>query len=103
MAAHDMTRASLISVQVVFATPKVQVIMDLALEEGASIAEAISASGLCTRFPEIDCENLQAGVWGKIRSRDDPLREGDRVEIYRELKADPKDARRSRASAQKKR
>jgi putative ubiquitin-RnfH superfamily antitoxin RatB of RatAB toxin-antitoxin module len=98
-----MTKANLISVQVVFATPQTQVIMDLALKEGASIAEAIFTSGICVRFPEIDPDTLQAGVWGKIRSRDYPLREGDRVEIYRELKADPKDARRSRASAEKKR
>lgn len=97
-----MTKVTLISVQVAFATPRTQVIIDLALKAGASIAEAIIASGICARFPEIDPETLQAGVWGKIRSRDYPLREGDRVEIYRELKADPKDARRSRASAEKK-
>ena len=97
-----MIKASLIAVQVVFATPQAQVIMDVAVKEGTSIAEAICTSGICAQFPEIDPETLQAGVWGKIRSRDYPLREGDRVEIYRDLKADPKDARRSRASAQKK-
>ena len=97
-----MTKANLISVQVVFAIPQTQVIMDVAVKEGASIAEAISTSGLCVRFPEIDPDTLQAGVWGKVRNRDYPLREGDRVEIYRALKADPKDARRSRASAAKK-
>jgi putative ubiquitin-RnfH superfamily antitoxin RatB of RatAB toxin-antitoxin module len=98
-----MTKSRLISVQVAFATPQTQVIMDLALKEGASIAEAILASGICARFPELDPDALQAGVWGKVRSRDFPLREGDRVEIYRVLKVDPKDARRSRASAGKKR
>jgi putative ubiquitin-RnfH superfamily antitoxin RatB of RatAB toxin-antitoxin module len=98
-----LTRSKLISVQVVFATPESQVIMDLVLKEGASIAEAIFTSGICARYPEIDPDTLQAGVWGKIRSRDYTLREGDRVEIYRELKADPKDARRSRASVEKKR
>jgi putative ubiquitin-RnfH superfamily antitoxin RatB of RatAB toxin-antitoxin module len=98
-----VTKASLISVQVVFATPETQVIMDLALKEGASIIDAIFTSGICARFPEINPDTLQAGVWGRIRSRDYRLREGDRVEIYRELKADPKDARRSRASAEKKR
>ena len=98
-----MTKVTLISVQVAFATPQTQVVIDLALQGGTSIAEAIFASGICARFPEIDPESLQAGVWGKIRSRDYLLREGDRVEIYRELKADPKDARRSRASAEKKR
>jgi putative ubiquitin-RnfH superfamily antitoxin RatB of RatAB toxin-antitoxin module len=97
-----MIRANLIAVQVVFATPQAQVIMDVAVKEGTSIGEAICTSGICAQFPEIDPETLQAGVWGKIRSLDYPLREGDRVEIYRDLKADPKDARRSRASAQKK-
>jgi uncharacterized protein len=98
-----MTSSNSISVQVVFASPQTQVIVDLALKEGASIAEAILTSGICARFPEIDPDTLQAGVWGKIRSRDHPLRDGDRVEIYRELKADPKDARRDRASAEKNR
>ena len=98
-----MTRVTLISVQVAFATPPTQVVIDLVLQEGTSIAEAIFASGICAQFPEIDPETLPAGVWGKIRSRDYMLREGDRVEIYRELKADPKDARRSRATAEKKR
>jgi putative ubiquitin-RnfH superfamily antitoxin RatB of RatAB toxin-antitoxin module len=98
-----MIKVNLISVQVVFATRQTQMIMDVVLKEGASIAEAIFTSGLCARFPEIDPEALQAGVWGKIRNRDYQLREGDRVEIYRELKADPKNARRNRASAEKKR
>ena len=98
-----MTKVTLISVQVSFATPQTQVVIDLALNAGASIAEAILTSGICARFPELDPETLQAGVWGKIRGRDYPLREGDRVEICRELKADPKDARRSRASAEKQR
>jgi putative ubiquitin-RnfH superfamily antitoxin RatB of RatAB toxin-antitoxin module len=98
-----MTKDKMISVQVAVATPRTQVIMDLALNEGASIADAILTSGICSRFPEIDPDTLQAGVWGKARSPDYLLREGDRVEIYRILKADPKDARRSRASARKKR
>jgi putative ubiquitin-RnfH superfamily antitoxin RatB of RatAB toxin-antitoxin module len=98
-----VTGPKLILVQVVFATPQTQATVDLLLNEGASIAQAIAASGLCARFPEIDSDALRAGVWGKVRSRDDPLREGDRVEIYRELKADPKVARRRRASAEKKR
>jgi putative ubiquitin-RnfH superfamily antitoxin RatB of RatAB toxin-antitoxin module len=97
-----MTEDKLISVQVAFATPQTQLVFDLALNAGASIAEAILTSGICARFPELDLETLQAGVWGKIRSRSYPLREGDRVEIYRVLKADPKDARRSRASTEKK-
>ena len=96
-----MTSSNSISVQVAFASSRKQVIVDLSLKEGASIAEAILESGICARFPEIGPDTLQAGVWGKIRSRDYPLRDGDRVEIYRELKADPKDARRDRASAKK--
>ena len=64
---------------------------------GATVADAIAASGLETAFA-IDVSNLAVGVWSKLVARDAPLTNGDRVEIYRPLTADPKEARRRRAS-----
>lgn len=63
---------------------------------GATIREAIAASGLLASFPELSIEEGMVGVWYRVRPLDAPLREGDRVEIYRPLRADPKQARRER-------
>lgn len=68
----------------------------LELPVGATLAEAIQASGLLQRHPGIDLAVLRTGIWGKVRPLDAPLRERDRVEIYRPLQVDPKEARRLR-------
>ena len=75
-------------------------VIDLELGEGASIADAIGQSGIRTHFPDAELESMRVGVWGKARNRDYgnyKLRHGDRVEIYRDMVADPKNARRTRA------
>ncbi len=77
-------------------------VIDLEAPEGASITDVIALSGICSQCPEIDLTAVQAGVWGKVRRRDFKLRAGDRVEILRALKADPKEARRNRSSNGKK-
>jgi len=64
---------------------------------GSSALDAIRASGLLERFAEIDISTQSIGVWGRSRSLETGLRAGDRVEIYRALAADPKEARRLRA------
>ena len=68
----------------------------LTLAAGATVGDALHASGLLDRHPDIDLSTQAVGVWGKLRSLDDDLRDGDRVEIYRPLKVDPKEARRLR-------
>lgn len=69
---------------------------ELTLPAGATVHDALQASGLLARHPDIDLATHKVGVWGRLRPLDAPLREGDRVEVYRPLKVDPKEARRQR-------
>jgi len=70
--------------------------VQLDLPAGATVRDALNRSGLLQRFAEIDPVAPRAGIWGKLRGLDDALRESDRVEIYRPLLVDPKEARRLR-------
>ena len=87
-----------IRVEVVFAMPERQVLVEVSLEPDASVADAIEASGIEREFPGQHLEALPVGIWGKPASRAAALRDGDRVEIYRPLVIDPKEARRRRAT-----
>jgi putative ubiquitin-RnfH superfamily antitoxin RatB of RatAB toxin-antitoxin module len=84
-------------VEVVYALPERQVLLELEVEEGTSARQAIERSGILRQFPQIDLARDGIGVFGKVVPLDAPLRDGDRVEIYRPLLADPKQARRERA------
>jgi putative ubiquitin-RnfH superfamily antitoxin RatB of RatAB toxin-antitoxin module len=86
-----------IGVQVCFAGPEAQVLRDLEVPAGASVEDAIRKSGLLRDIPEIDLRNCKVGVYGKLKTLDAPVREHDRIEIYRPLLADPKETRRKRA------
>ncbi|MBW8830827.1 MAG: RnfH family protein [Burkholderiales bacterium] len=70
--------------------------VSLSLPAGATVLDALRESGLIERHPEVDPAQVKLGVWGKLRLPGDSLREGDRVEVYRPLKVDPKEARRQR-------
>lgn len=79
--------------------------MDLSVLElpaGSTVAQALQASGLLLRHPEIVGQGLQAGVWGRRQPLEAALRDRDRVEVYRPLRVDPKEARRQRYRGQKK-
>lgn len=88
----------MLDVEVAYAKPDQQVIVALKMPEGATAEQAVSASGMLERFPEIDRANLKTGVFGNVCKLDHPLKQGDRVEIYRPLLHDPKEARRQRAA-----
>jgi putative ubiquitin-RnfH superfamily antitoxin RatB of RatAB toxin-antitoxin module len=75
----------------------------LNLPPGSTVGEAIRACGLLARCPEIDLANNRVGIFGRLVQLDTPLRAGDRVEIYRPLNSDPKEARRRRATAGRRR
>ena len=92
-----------IRVEVVYALPARQVVKTLALPAGTSIESAIRASGLLEEFPEIDLTVNRTGIFGEFAGLDESLQGGERVEIYRALIADPKETRRRRAQAKKKR
>ena len=86
-----------IHVQVCYAKPERQLLRDLSVPEGTTLQEAIERSGVLQEAPEIDLSACRAGICGKLKALDTVLREHDRVEIYRPLIADPKEARRRRA------
>lgn len=90
----------MIEVEVAYALPKEQRIIPLRVEEGCTLYQAALRSGIAEEFPEIDLERAPMGIFGKA-ARDphsQTLRAGDRVEIYRPLKLDPKAARAQRAA-----
>ncbi|MGZ8216110.1 RnfH family protein [Methylomagnum sp.] len=84
-------------VEVAYAKPEVQVIVPLEMAEGATADAAIQASGLLGKFPEIELADQKIGIFSKPCALNQVLRTGDRVEVYRPLIADPKEARRQRA------
>jgi putative ubiquitin-RnfH superfamily antitoxin RatB of RatAB toxin-antitoxin module len=92
----------LIQVEVAYATPQEQAILSVRLEAAGTVRQAIELSGILTRFPEINLDVNKVGIFSKAHGLDDALREGDRVEIYRPLLADPKAARKQRAAEGKK-
>ncbi len=89
---------TLIAVEVAYANPEQQEIVALELPEGVTVEQAIQASGLLERFPEIAATDLNVGIFGRVCKLEQPLRQADRVEIYRPLLHDPKEARRQRAA-----
>lgn len=88
-----------IKVEVVYALPDNQMVLPVTLEPGATIGDAIEASGLASRVPEIDLQVNKVGVFGKVSKLDHELWDGDRVEVYRPLIADPKAAKKKKKSA----
>lgn len=85
-------------VEVVYALPLHQDCSEVELPSGATLAQAIEASGVLARHPQIDLATTKVGIWGRRAHCADLLRDGDRVEIYRPLRADPKEIRRQRAA-----
>lgn len=90
-------RPSTIKIEVAYALPERQALIALEVEEGATVGQAIGRSGILSNFPEIELARERLGVFGKRVEINTPLRDGDRVEIYRPLVADPKQVRRERA------
>ena len=99
-----MADVDLISVEVAYALPYKQKIIELLVEPGTTALQAVERSGIVNYFPEIDMSTLKLGIFGQSlgnKGQDAAaahiLHQGDRVEIYRPLISDPKDARRKRA------
>jgi putative ubiquitin-RnfH superfamily antitoxin RatB of RatAB toxin-antitoxin module len=90
-----------VRVEVAFARPDEQVLLELELAAGATVRDAVRASGLVERFPEIDPDEGPFGIFSRACGPGRVLRAGDRVEIYRPLQVDPKEARRLRAARRK--
>lgn len=90
----------MITIEVAYATPKRQLILSVDVSTGTTMVEAVRASGILREFPEIDLASVKMGVWGKTEK--DPatriMQTGERIEVYRPLLIDPKEARKNRAS-----
>jgi putative ubiquitin-RnfH superfamily antitoxin RatB of RatAB toxin-antitoxin module len=86
-----------ITVEVVYAAPARQVLLTLQVEAGCTAGEAIERSGIREEFPGLTVDPAAVGIFSRKVPLDHPLIEGDRVEIYRPLVADPKETRRRRA------
>jgi len=88
-----------IRVQVCYPLPGRPLLRELALAEGSTLRDAVHASGLLREpgLEELDIDACPVGIFGRKKTPDTVLREGDRVEVYRPLVADPKEARRRRA------
>ncbi len=87
----------LIIIEVSYALPAQQVIIALNLPKGTTVEQAITASKLLDLYPDIKQTGLNVGIFGSVCKPDTLLKTGDRVEIYRPLHHDPKEARRQRA------
>ncbi|MCL2893116.1 RnfH family protein [Brenneria tiliae] len=91
-----------IRVEVVYALPERQYLRTVTLAEGSSVEQAIAASGLLELRADIDLQTNKVGIYSRTVKLSDILNDGDRVEIYRPLIADPKELRRQRAERAKK-
>ena len=85
-------------VEVAYVAPSRQEIIEVLAPPGATIEDVIRRSGILERFPEIDLARNRVGIFGEVVSLQDTAHDRDRVEIYRPLIADPKEARRRRAA-----
>ncbi len=96
----DAAAPASINVEVAYATPQKQLIRAVNVDKGTTIGAAIVQSGIMMDFPELETmlENARVGIFGKVASMTTVLEDGDRVEIYRPLIADPKEVRRKRAA-----
>lgn len=92
-----MAESEALSIEIAYALPQRQELVHVRLPSGSTVQQAIEASGLMQKYAEIDLKKNKVGVFGKLTKLDTPLRDRDRVEIYRPLIADPKEVRKKRA------
>jgi len=91
----------LIKVEVAYALPNRQLAIPLQVKKGTTVYEAAVQSGIADKFDDLDLETAAMGVFGKAerKPKERVLEDGERVEIYRPLIADPKEVRKKRAAA----
>ena len=92
-----MSGVETINIEVAYATPDEQVIKAINVDAGTTAELAITQSGLLVKFPAINLDDSKIGIFGKVIKKETALKDGDRIEIYRPLIADPKEIRRQRA------
>lgn len=90
-------------VTVVYALPEHQHVLQTVVAPGTTVGQAIMASGLLELEPKLREAELRAGVWNHRVALDAIVRAGERIEVYRPLTVDPKEARRIRAEVRRRR
>lgn len=98
--AHEKNMPS-INIEIIYPLPDEQKLLTLAVKSGSTIEQAIHKSGILELYPEIDLNENKVGIFSKASPLETELREGDRIEIYRPLIADPKEVRRQKALKKK--
>ena len=91
----------MITVELIYPLPEEQILFTIRVANGTTIEQAIKSSGILTKYPQIDLNLNKVGIFSKVSPLNTELREGDRIEIYRPLIADPKEARKKKAAEQK--
>lgn len=87
--------------RVVYALPQRQSIVTVRMAQGSSVIDAVRKSGLLDRYPDAARSSLSCAIFGRVVAVEEPLRDGDRIEILRPLIVDPKQARRQAAARAK--
>lgn len=88
-----------IEIELVYVSATRQRLLSIQADAGATVAEVISQSDIDLDFPDENIDDLAVGIWGKLVDRDHIVRDGDRIELYRPLQIDPREARRQLALA----
>jgi len=88
-------------IEVVYGVPNKQKILAITTSNATTVEQAIIESGMLTLFDEIDLTKNKVGIWNRVAKLNDILENGDRIEIYRPLLADPKEVRKRRAEKAK--
>lgn len=90
----------MIQVEVAYALPEKQLIIPLTVKKGTTMFDAVVQSGIADKFEGLDIDSIPMGIFGKAerKPKERVLEEGERVELYRPLIADPKEVRKKRAA-----
>jgi hypothetical protein len=93
--------SEMFQIEVAYGLPQKQQLITLNVESGITVEQAILKSGILSIFPEIDLSKNAVGIWNRMAKLTDTVSNGDRIEIYRPLIADPKEVRKKRAEQAK--
>lgn len=93
----------MLNATIAFAEPGRELLLPVQVPAGATLRDAVLASGLLAQVPALAAAALDLGVWGHARPASQPVRDGDRIDVYRPLTVDPKQARRIRAAVRQRR
>ena len=101
MTNNAQTSDNMLTIEVAYAKPEKQLILTLTVAAGTTIEQAIIQSGMLEQFDDIDLKQNKVGIWNRTQKLTETVRDGDRIEIYRPLIADPKEVRKRRAERAK--